>query len=146
MLIIEGGVPSEKAENVKKFKKLAQEGPLKDVNPQTANVEIEVKMGMGAPYQKITAVTDIYQEKPQDIDHKPGQVLLIDFWATWCPPCQKPMAHNQEMLEHHGARWGDKVRIIGISIDQAAPAVVKHVQAKKWEKVEHFHRAKSSCS
>lgn len=72
--------------------------------------------------------------------------MLIDFWATWCPPCQKPMAHNQEMLEHHGDRWGDKVRIIGISIDQTAGAVVKHVKDKKWEKVEHFHRAKSSCS
>jgi hypothetical protein len=70
--VIEGGVPSEKAENVKNFKKLAQEGPLKDVSPQSANVEIEVKMGMGAPYQKITEVTDIYEEKPQDIDHKPG--------------------------------------------------------------------------
>jgi Thioredoxin-like len=50
------------------------------------------------------------------------------------------------MLEHHGERWGDKVRIIGISIDQGAAAVVKHVKDKKWEKVEHFHRASSSCS
>jgi len=33
------------------------------------------------------------------------------------------MAHNQEMLEHHGERWGDKVRIIGISIDQAVEPV-----------------------
>lgn len=50
------------------------------------------------------------------------------------------------MLEHHGARWGDKVCIIGISIDQGAEAVVKHVEAKKWKSVEHFHRAGSSCS
>ena len=50
------------------------------------------------------------------------------------------------MLEHHGERWGDKVRIIGISIDQTAAAVVKHVKDKKWEKVEHFHRSGSSCS
>lgn len=71
--------------------------------------------------------------------------MLVDFWATWCPPCQAPMAHNQEMLTHHGAKWGDKVRIIGISIDQTAEAVVKHVKAKKWEKVEHFHRAGSSA-
>ena len=53
--------------------------------------------------------------------------MLIDFWATWCPPCQAPMAHNQEMLEHHAERWGDRVRIIGISIDKSPEAVVKHV-------------------
>lgn len=72
--------------------------------------------------------------------------MLIDFWATWCPPCQAPMAHNQEMLVHHGDRWGDKVRIVGISIDQSTEAVVKHVKAKGWEKVEHLHRAGSTCS
>jgi hypothetical protein len=28
------------------------------------------------------------------------------------------MTHNQEMLEHHGSKWGDKVRIIGLNIDR----------------------------
>ena len=55
------------------------------------------------------------------------------------------MAHNQEMLVHHGATWGDRVRIIGISIDKGPEVVVKHVKAKGWEKVEHFHRAGSDC-
>jgi len=38
------------------------------------------------------------------------------------------------------------VRILGISIDQTVEAVTKHVKYKKWEKVEHFHRAGSTSS
>lgn len=55
------------------------------------------------------------------------------------------MAHNQEMLVHHEKEWAGKVRIIGVSIDQTVEAVTKHVKAKGWEKVEHFHRAGSSA-
>ena len=55
------------------------------------------------------------------------------------------MAHNQHMLETHEKEWAGKVRIIGVSIDQTAEAVVKHIKAKGWEKVEHFHKAGSSA-
>merc|ERR1719265_1317041 len=71
---------------------------------------------------------------------------MIDFWATWCPPCQKPIAHNQAMVEEHKDAWGGKVRIIGVSIDKDAPTVKNHVEKNGWTSVEHYHRAKSSCS
>jgi len=50
------------------------------------------------------------------------------------------------MLVKHGAEWGDKIRIIGISIDNTREAVVKHVHDKGWQKVEHFHRGASTAS
>jgi hypothetical protein len=50
------------------------------------------------------------------------------------------------MLESHGAEWGDRVRIIGLSIDSTIEAVQKHVKAKGWEKVQHYFRAGSSAS
>ena len=58
------------------------------------------------------------------------------------------MAHNQEMIEHHGEKWGvgEKVRIIGLSIDKDVETVNNHVKKSKWESVEHFHRAGSTCS
>lgn len=50
------------------------------------------------------------------------------------------------MLEEHGDAWGDKVKIIGLSIDQSADTVKKHIEAKGWNKPIHYWRSKSDCS
>ena len=66
---------------------------------------------------EIKDVDKVSGEGRMTVKHEKGQVILLDFWATWCPPCQKPMAHNQHMLETRGAEWGDRVRIISLSAD-----------------------------
>lgn len=43
-----------------------------------------------------------------------GQVVLIDFWATWCPPCGPQMARYAELIEAHGDRG---FTILGINLD-----------------------------
>lgn len=73
-------------------------------------IKVSSAVNVGDQYQTITNVTTLDDaETPVSIEHKPGTVMMIDFWATWCPPCQRPMAHNQEMLEEHNAKWGDNV-------------------------------------
>jgi len=44
-----------------------------------------------------------------------GKVLLIDFWATWCPPCVKEIPVLKECYESY---HGQGFEIIGISLDQ----------------------------
>ena len=104
------------------------------------------KLGAGDPYQTIKGVVPMGDSKETvELAHD-GQAWLLDFWATWCPPCQRPMAHNQEMLTKRAEDWKGKVRIIGLSIDQSMDALSKHVATKGWTAVEHFHRAGSDAS
>lgn len=56
------------------------------------------------------------------------------------------MAHNQKMLEDNKGKWGDRVRIVGLSIDGDKGALSKHVEAKGWTAVEHYHIRNGKCT
>lgn len=54
---------------------------------------------------------------PQILSQWKGKILLVNFWATWCPPCVEEMPELVALQKEMGAR---NVQIIGIGIDSAA--------------------------
>jgi thiol-disulfide isomerase/thioredoxin len=51
-----------------------------------------------------------------------GKVVIVNFWATWCPPCREEIP---EMIDL-ATRYGDRLQIIGVSEDDdATPAEVR---------------------
>lgn len=46
-------------------------------------------------------------------DYK-GKVVIIDFWATWCPPCRKGIPDLIELKKKYGSKGFE---VIGVSVD-----------------------------
>jgi thiol-disulfide isomerase/thioredoxin len=46
-----------------------------------------------------------------------GKVVLVDFWATWCAPCQKSMPELQSLHEKYSDRG---FSVVGVSVDERA--------------------------
>jgi peroxiredoxin len=47
-------------------------------------------------------------------DHLGKQVVLLDFWATFCEPCKAELGHLQELVAHDG---GKGLLVVGVSMD-----------------------------
>lgn len=56
-----------------------------------------------------------------------GKVVVVDFWATWCPPCRAEIPGYVEMQKELEAQG---LVIVGISLDQRGPKVVQDFAAQ----------------
>ena len=62
------------------------------------------------------------------LDHR-GQVLLINFWATWCPPCLEEMPAMERLYRQHREAG---FTLVAISVDADSKLVAPFVTAHKF--------------
>lgn len=68
---------------------------------------------IGYPAPNFT-LSDLDRKKVNLSDYK-GKVILLDFWATWCPPCKESIPYLETLYQ----RYKDKgFVVIGISFDE----------------------------
>jgi len=57
-----------------------------------------------------------------------GEVVLLNFWATWCPPCRQEMPSMVALSN----KYADKgLKMIAVSVDRDTDALKKFVQEYK---------------
>lgn len=55
---------------------------------------------------------DDLQGQPQSLQQYQGKPLVLNFWATWCPPCVQEMPELDELSQLH-----PEVQFVGLAID-----------------------------
>jgi thiol-disulfide isomerase/thioredoxin len=69
-------------------------------------------------------LTEWITSPPPDLT---GRVYVLEFWATWCPPCVQSIPHMIELAN----KYKDKgVPFIGVSVDSSSDPVKKMVTSK----------------
>jgi peroxiredoxin len=87
--------------------------PAEGLRPGSAAPELATTLPDGSTYQL------------QDLDGRPirlgdlrGRVVWLNFWATWCPPCQ----HETPILRDLSQRYRDRgLEIVGVSVQETSP-------------------------
>ena len=55
-----------------------------------------------------------------------GKVTIVNFWATWCPPCRAEIPDLVALQD----KYRDQLQIIGVSQDETGPEVVRQFAAE----------------
>ncbi len=79
--------------------------------------------GKMAPAWKLKTL-DGKQVSSKDFE---GKVVLVDFWATWCPPCVRGIPDLIALQEAYGAKG---LAVVGISLDDRDSDVKKFIKEK----------------
>lgn len=48
-----------------------------------------------------------------------GQVVVVEFWATWCPPCRSTL----QWLGEVERRYGERVTVVAVAVESEEPQV-----------------------
>jgi len=92
---------------------------LPGLHKRSADAPVGFQVGMRAPD---FALPDVRTGKTVRLSDFQGKPVLINFWATWCPPCRQEMPELEAAYKRH-ADQGFTVIAVDVRIDEELPTV-----------------------
>jgi len=73
--------------------------------------------------------------QPLSVANSKGKVVLIDFWATWCPPCRAELPNVIATYQKYHSKGFD---IIGVSLDEDKAQLLSFIKGKNMTWPQYF--------
>jgi len=84
------------------------------------------KVDVAAPDFTLPVIHGSDAGKPLSLSALSGEVIVLDFWASWCGPCKKQMPILDRVAQDYS---GKGVTFLGISTDTEADAALEFLKA-----------------
>jgi len=110
------GVLSVKVFTSPKFQnefKKAMDAASRGAPPATESADFGDWLGVAAPDISVTTL----EGQTLKLSELKGKRVVLDFWATWCPPCVQEIPHFIKLRSEAAA---DQLAIVGISSEDTA--------------------------
>lgn len=88
--------------------------------------KINAKIGIGKSAKDFSV--ELLNGEQFTLSKGKGKVIMVDFWATWCPPCRKEIPQLKQYYEKFKSRGFE---IIGISLDSKKEVLKKFMDKEK---------------
>ena len=59
-----------------------------------------------------------------------GRAVLLNFWATWCPPCRAEMPSLQQLAEIYGP---EQLQVLAINVGEGPQRIAQYLQSSGLE-------------
>ena len=73
----------------------------------------------------------------QELSGLRGKIVVLDFWASWCPTCFTAVTKTQELTARN-ADWSDRVEFIAVTVDSDLNRAAEVIRENSWSSVNHM--------
>lgn len=113
----------EKAVNESPDAKIGTKKVAEIAKSELENLNAVTLVSVGKPAPEVESIT-LEGKKVKLSDYK-GKVVLLDIWATWCPPCRAMIPHERELVKKMAKK---PFVLVSVSADDEKDALVKFLE------------------
>lgn len=109
--------------------------PFEDSPVWKPPTEFPARKGKPAPD---ILVTDVSTSRTMKLSDFKGQVVYLDFWATWCPACLPLMDKYDRLTARREKDWKGRVTFAAMSLDRELKTARQAAEVQGWKHLRLF--------